>query len=79
MKRTIAKIISTSFAVIVIAIICGGIAFTNSPSQMLKKQLALGQKYLNELDYDQAIVAFKEALKINPRSEDCCEMLLSVL
>ena len=33
------------------------------------KQIELGEKYLNDLDYDNAILAYKEAIKLDPRNE----------
>lgn len=38
----------------------------NSDERKLNRQLELGQKYLEEMDYEQAIVAFDEAIKIDP-------------
>lgn len=38
----------------------------NSNGRRLNRQLELGQKYLEEMDYEQAIVAFDEAIKIDP-------------
>lgn len=35
----------------------------NSDERKLNRQLQLGQKYLEEMDYEQAIVAFDEAIK----------------
>ena len=34
----------------------------------VKKQLDLGEKYLTELDYDKAILAYKEAIAIDPKN-----------
>ena len=35
-----------------------------------EEKMDLGRKYLLELDYDQAILAFEEAIKINPKKKD---------
>ncbi len=69
------RIVTVVVAAIVVAIIAGGIAFTNSSSRMLKKQLNLGQEYLNDLDYEQAVAAFKNALSIDPDNADAKEGL----
>lgn len=34
----------------------------------LEKQLSLGERYLEELDYEKAIAAFEEAIEISPRN-----------
>ena len=64
------KIIIVAIAAVILAAIIGIIAFSNSPAQKLKKQLDLGQKYLNELSYDQAVAAFKQALEIETNNTD---------
>ncbi len=38
--------------------------------QKLSDLLALGEKYLSELDYEQAIAAYRQAIEIDPRCED---------
>ena len=53
-----------------IALIVGIVSFSNSSAQKLKKQLTLGDKYLSELAYEQAVTAFKAALDIEPNSEE---------
>ena len=67
-KRT--RIIVGVIAALVILVVIGMVAFSNFPSQKIKKQLDLGQKYLTELKYEQAVAAFKEALDIDPNNED---------
>ena len=44
-------------------------ACSKSPKQLLSEQLELGQKYLEELDYDDAIVAYKKAIELDPKVE----------
>ena len=41
-----------------------------SPEQRLKKQLKAGEKYMTELDYEQAVLAFRSAITIDPNSVD---------
>ena len=36
----------------------------------VKKQLSLGEKYVNELDYDNAILTYEKALEIDPKCEE---------
>lgn len=45
------------------------IVYKNTPGQQIKRQLSLGDKYLAETDYDNAILAYSLVLEINPQSE----------
>ncbi len=69
-KKRISKplIISGIIAAVLVAL---GIAFValGGPDKLeTMKQLNLGKKYLEELDYDNAIAAFEEAIEIEPNS-----------
>lgn len=67
-KKSIA-IIST--VIVVIAAVAAGIlAYNSSDSVRLKKQLDLGNRYLAELNYEEAIVAYEAAIEIEPMSVD---------
>ncbi|MCR5676088.1 MAG: tetratricopeptide repeat protein [Lachnospiraceae bacterium] len=79
-KRSISKtgiLILSAVAVTVTAAILFVYFFSNSPSKNIKNQLDLWKKYLTELDYEQAVAAFKEALSIDSRSEEAKEYLES--
>ena len=39
------------------------------------KKIDLGKRYLSELDYEQAILAFEEAIKIDPKRDDAYILL----
>lgn len=58
--------------VLVLCLIAAGIfALTaNSAERRLANQLELGRKYLEEMDYEQAIVAFEAAIAIDPKCEE---------
>lgn len=59
-----------ALAVIVIVVIFAlfiGICSYNSPEKHLEELINLGQKYLLEGEYEQAIVAFTNAVNIDPR------------
>lgn len=58
-----------ALVVIILAIIIT-ILVLGSSDRKYAKQLALGDKYFSELDYDNAILAYKEAIQINPRKGD---------
>lgn len=53
--------------VLLVACICTFFLFF-LPKQKLTRQIALGNKYLEELRYDDAVLAFQEAVKISPQS-----------
>lgn len=42
----------------------------NTPANRLSRQLDLGNRYLEELNYEQAVIAFNTAIEIDPRSAD---------
>lgn len=55
--------------ILLLAIIIGMTTFSSS-ERKLQEQLDLGPKYLEEMDYEQALVAFNAALKIEPKNVD---------
>lgn len=61
-KWKIAGIIGAVTAVILI-----GIGIYNSPSQRVERQLSLGYKYLENQQYEEAIVVFSNAIAIDPK------------
>lgn len=65
-KKTLIGVIVAAVAV-VIAIIVGIIAFGNRDDSKLQKLLDAGQKYLAELDYEQAVAAYEEAIALDPK------------
>ena len=46
------------------------VIWTNSPEQRSAKQLELGNRYLEEMDYEQAKIAFEEAIAIDPMNTE---------
>lgn len=52
----------------VIVLLCGIAMYFSSDAQRLQKQLELGQKYLEELDYENAVIAFEKAIAIDPKN-----------
>lgn len=50
-----------------IIVIVSVVAF---PKARIRKQLELGEKYLTEMDYENAILAYKEAINIDPKNEE---------
>ena len=70
-------IIIAAVVLVVIAVAVGLIAYNNSPSVRLRKQLDLGNKYLAELNYEQAIAEFNKALEIVPDDAEALESLIN--
>ena len=62
--------------VAVIALITGVLVFSEGDAKRLKEQLDLGNRYLSELDYEQAIAAFEEAISIDQKNVDAYGGLL---
>lgn len=58
----IMKTIGTFFAVILLMVGCG-----KSVAEQVQEQLDLGYKYLEELDYEQAIVVFTKVIEIDEK------------
>ena len=58
----------TFFLIVAIVVIIIVVAIA-APKVKFNKQLDLGEKYLTELDYDNAILSYEQAIKLNPKSE----------
>lgn len=71
MKNSKKAMIFIGVAAVLCLMVAGIIVLMlNNDGRKLNHQLQLGQKYLDEMDYEQAIVAFNEAIKIDPASAD---------
>ena len=57
-------------AVLLLIVLITGILVLSSPQRKYDKQLSLGQRYLDELDYEQAIAAYRAAIEIDPKQPD---------
>ena len=57
---------------VIVMIVVGTVAvvLSNSPQRRLQKHVSLGERYLNELKYEQAIASFQAALVIDEKCED---------
>lgn len=62
--KKIALISLLMLAVIICVVVV--LLLAKSPDKRLKKQLSLAQKYLVEMDFDQAILAYTRAIEIDP-------------
>ncbi len=50
----------------------------NSQSTQLKECLDLGQKYMTEMNYEEAIIAYNKALEIDPKNVDAYQALANI-
>ena len=59
-------------ALVIIAATAGGIAIAsaNRPARKVARQLELARKYVAKLNYEQAIIAYKAAIEIDPKNAD---------
>ena len=55
-------------AVIVVVAAVATAAIYNLPANRLNRQLVLAEKYMSELNYDAAILAYKAAIEIDPKN-----------
>ena len=69
-KKKIASVVGASIVVVIVAAIVGSLVYMNSDPVRLSKQLELGRKYVIEQDYEQAIVSFRAAIEIDPKSTE---------
>jgi len=69
-KKKVLTIVGIAVLAIIMAVFIGIIAYNNSIPVKLSKQLELGQKYLTEQDYEQAVVAYQAAIEIDPMNVD---------
>lgn len=66
-KNKLFPIIIGVTAVVVLALTVAGIYAYNTPANRLSRLLELGQRYLDELEYERAAVTFQDALDIEPK------------
>lgn len=65
------KITIVSILVIVAAVILIGVhVYSNSPAQQAKKQIALGSSFLSDLNYQEAVNAFRQAIEMNSSNKE---------
>lgn len=71
MKKNKKPMVIIGIVLALCLIMAGIFALTaNSAERRLAEQLELGRKYLEEMDYEQAIVAFEAAIAIDPKCEE---------
>ncbi len=70
----IGGIAAVAVLVVIIAAI-SAVAVYNSPEKKYDRQLSLAERYLDELDYEKAIAAYKAAIEIDPNNPEAYKML----
>lgn len=69
-KGRIPLIILLTIELIVLAVLMAGFITLGNSGKKLQEQLDLGTKYLDDMDYEQALVAFEAVLEIDPMNVD---------
>lgn len=72
------KTIALAMLVIVLFVILYIIVQVNSRERVIHVHLNLAQKYLNELNYEQAIAEYKAVLAIESQNQEIRDTLLNV-
>ena len=78
-KKSILKWGLIAAAVIVAGIVISIVVYVNSPSYRAMKQVELGEKYLQEMNYEQAVLCFEQAIKIDPNNKEVLEIVAAHL
>ena len=74
-RKPVILVAAVLLTAMVIAIVVGFLVVSGSPSRRLAQQLDLGNRYLSEMEYEQAIAAFEQALEIDQKSAAAYEGL----
>ena len=66
------KKIAVSLTILILGLLClfGVHVYSNSPAQQAKKQIALGSSFLEDLNYEEAVNAFRQAIEMNSSNEE---------
>lgn len=76
-KKKSLKWIVGVITMVMAAVVIGFVTYTQSPSYRAKQQLDLGEKYLEDMDYEQAIANFQLALEIEPDNADVATAIMA--
>ena len=61
---------------VILAVVVGIVVVSGSSGKKLQEQLDLGNKYLQEMDYERAVAAFNAVLEIDPKNPDAYKGLV---
>ncbi len=80
-KRVWPFVLAAAALILLAAVILIVLFASGSKEKQYEEQLQLAERYLDELDYDRAILAYKEAIKIDPERADAyldlCDVYLA--
>lgn len=68
-------IFSVALFLLILGLLVGFLYVKAKPKRELQTKLDLGEKYVNEMDYENAILTYKEAIEIDPK---CVEAYLGI-
>ena len=71
-------VIGCVMVLLIIAVAVTGVRVYGSPKAKSDRQLSLGNKYLEELDYDRAIAAYRAAIEIDPKNAAAYKALADI-
>ncbi|MCR5598405.1 MAG: tetratricopeptide repeat protein [Lachnospiraceae bacterium] len=77
-KNLLPFLIGGIAAVVVLAVLIfavSAVAVYNSPEKKYDRQLSLAERYLDDLDYEKAIAAYKAAIEIDPNNPEAYKAL----
>ncbi len=79
-KKLSKKMVITIAAVFAVIVVVGAsiILPKLAKAQKVNKQLDLGEKYIDELNYEQAIVSYLEVIEIDPKNKDAYGALVDI-
>lgn len=69
-KNNLLKWVIAAAAFAAAAIVVATVVYVNSPNYKAYQALELGERYLEEMDYERAVVKFIEALELAPRDQE---------
>ena len=75
-KKNNTPVIIAVVVLLIVVVAAVVIATATSPSHRSSRQIDLGNKYLEELNYEQAVASFEAAIKIDPKNEEAYEGLV---
>lgn len=74
-KKANLKWVLATVAAVAVAAVVGIMAYTNSPGYRAGEKLKLAEKFLEDMDYEQAIANFKLALEIDPNNQEVIALI----
>lgn len=69
-KKNVLIWIIAAVVAVAAAIVIGVLVYINSPSYKAGRALAAAERYLDEMDYEQAVLQFQLALELDPDNEE---------